>query len=164
MVKLWGFDDVPAELLQQLADNYNIARNLRDVFPHPYAIDDANDFIENAIQGSIPHVFSIFNNDEFIGVGGITVKTDIHRNSAEVGYWLGEPYWGKGYATEAVRLLTDYAFNIGMIRVFAGVFAHNKASQRVLEKAGYQLEAIHRSAITKYGEIMDEYLYAVIKT
>jgi [ribosomal protein S5]-alanine N-acetyltransferase len=164
MLKLWGFDNVPADRLQQLADNPNIARNLRDIFPHPYIIADADGFIEAAVTGAIPHVFGIFVDDEFIGVGGITVKTDIHRNSAEIGYWLGEPYWGKGYATEAVKLLTEYAFNIGLIRVFAGVFAHNKASQRVLEKAGYTLEAILRSAIIKNGEVMDEHLYAIIKS
>ncbi|MCC8408822.1 GNAT family N-acetyltransferase [Mucilaginibacter sp. UR6-1] len=164
MLKLWGFDNVPAERLQLLADNANIARNLRDIFPHPYTVTDAEEFIDAAVQGNIPHVFGIFEDDEFIGVGGITVKTDIHRNSAEVGYWIGEPYWGKGYATTAVKLLTEYAFNIGLIRVFAGVFAHNKASQRVLEKAGYILEAVLRSAITKNGEVMDEYLYAIIKS
>ncbi|MBE9584160.1 GNAT family N-acetyltransferase [Mucilaginibacter sp. JRF] len=164
MLKLWGFDNVPAERLQQLADNPNIARNLRDIFPHPYTIADAGEFIEAAVTGAIPHVFGIFADDEFIGVGGITVKIDIHRNNAEIGYWLGEPYWGKGYATEAVKLLTEYAFNIGLIRVFAGVFAHNKASQRVLEKAGYTLEAILRSAIVKNGEVMDEHLYAIIKS
>lgn len=149
--------------IQQLANNPLIAQNLKDVFPHPYGLANAEEFLNLAKQGVLGHVFGIFVNDTFIGVCRAVPQSDIYRNNAEIGYWIGEPYWGKGYATETVQLLTAFAFNeLQVLRIFAGVFGSNKASMRVLEKAGYTLEAVLKSAIVKNGVILDEHLYGLL--
>jgi len=89
---------------------------------------------------------------------------DIYRRSAEIGYWLGEPFWGRGIATEALSALTAYVFtNFDIVRLWAGVFEWNIASSRVLEKAGYQREARFRLAATKGGKTIDEFIYAIIR-
>jgi ribosomal-protein-alanine N-acetyltransferase len=163
MVHLENLSSVAPEELQQLADNEKIARNLRDVFPHPYTLDDARTFLELVAHNKMGHVFAIYNDQTFIGVGSIVPQNDVYCNSAEIGYWLGEPFWEKGYATEAVKQLTRYAFDkLKLVRIYAGVFASNKNSMKVLEKAGYQLEAILRSSVTKFGQIMDQHLYSMI--
>ena len=95
-----------------------------------------------------------------VGVVGLVMGTDVQRLSDEIGYWLGEPHWGRGIATEAVRQMTDYAFGeLGLVRVFAMVYPYNKGSQHVLEKAGYQLEGIQRLSVIKNGLLMDSYYY-----
>jgi RimJ/RimL family protein N-acetyltransferase len=104
MVNLRHISSIPLAELQKLADNYAIARNLKDVFPHPYTMRHAADFLNLAEQNRLGHVFGIFYNDVFTGVGSIVPKEDIYRISGEIGYWIGEPFWGKGIATEAVKL------------------------------------------------------------
>lgn len=97
------------------------------------------------------------------GVVGLVPQTDVYRISAEIGYWLGESFWGKGIMTEAVKRMVDYGFNhLNLVRIFTGVFDFNKGSQRVLEKAGFQLECIFRKALIKNGVVCDEYRFAVI--
>ncbi|WP_247237975.1 GNAT family N-acetyltransferase [Telluribacter sp. SYSU D00476] len=155
---------VSEKALQELANDPDIAKNLRDVFPHPYTISHAREFLDLVERGVVKYVFALFHGEDFIGIGSITPQDDIYRNNGEIGYWLGRPYWGKGYGTTAVRLLTNYAFHeLHLQRVYAGVFEGNKASMRVLEKAGYHLEAIIKSSITKGGQVIDEYLYSLIK-
>lgn len=162
MVTLKEIQTASTVAIQQLANNPLIAQNLKDVFPHPYALANAEEFIDLAKRGVLGHVFGIFVNDTFIGVCRVVPQGDIYRNNAEIGYWIGEPYWGKGYATETVQLLTAFAFNeLQVLRVFAGVFSPNKASMRVLEKAGYTLEAVLKSAIVKNGVILDEHLFRI---
>jgi ribosomal-protein-alanine N-acetyltransferase len=163
MVNLRNFNAVSPAALQQLANNPSIARNLRDVFPHPYTIADARFFLELVEHNKVGHVFAIYDRETFVGVGSIVPQADVYRHSAEIGYWLGEPFWNKGYATETVKLLTQYAFEqLNLVRVYAGVFAGNIASMKVLEKAGYQLEAVLQSSVTKYGKLLDQHLYSIL--
>ena len=99
-----------------------------------------------------------------VGGIGILLQEDVHRRSAEIGYWLGEDYWGRGIVTEAVRRVTDWAFeNFDLCRIFAHVFAWNPASMRVLEKAGYEYEGRLRQSVTKDGQTIDQVIYAIIR-
>lgn len=162
MVFLKNTSLIPVTVLRQLADNPAIAKNLRDVFPHPYTLADAVDFIELAGKGVFGHTFGIFNDDILVGIGSIVPQQDIHKINGEIGYWIGEPYWHKGFATKAAELLTSYAFKeLKLLRVFAGVFENNVASMKVLEKTGYKLEAVLKSSIVKDGTVLDEYLYSI---
>lgn len=165
MIHLQDILFTPAEHIVPIANNYAIAKNLRDVFPHPYTIDDALSFLELAANGVFGATFGIYDHKTFIGVGSITPQKDVHRINGEIGYWLGELYWGKGFATDAVRLLTQYAFSdLNLLRVYANVFEYNLASMRVLEKAGYKQEALLTSLIIKEGKIWNTYLYSILST
>ena len=151
--------DAPS--LAKYANNRNTSRNMRDAFPYPYTLSDANDWISLVMQQSPEANFAIASPDEVIGGIGLTFRDDIHRRSAEIGYWLGEPFWGRGIATAALRSLTDYAFaNHDIVRLDAGVFEWNPASMRVLEKVGYVLEGRLRKSVTKDGQTIDQFLYA----
>jgi RimJ/RimL family protein N-acetyltransferase len=163
MITLRPVESINPHDLALQANNPAVARNLRDIFPHPYTIENARHFLGLARQKLVGHVFGIFENETFIGIGSIIPQTDIHRMNAEIGYWIGESYWGKGYGTEAVRQLVRYAFDeLKLIRVYASVFESNKASMRVLEKSGFQLEVIIKSGIIKNDVVMDEYLYSIL--
>lgn len=164
-MQLQNIDKATPEVIQQLANNHAIAVSLRDDFPHPYTLDDAVTFLELAKNNSLRHVFGIYNDNTFIGCCSLIPQNDVYRINAEIGYWIGEPYWGKGYATEAVKLLLDYAFQkLDVLRVYASVFEYNIASMRVLEKAGFEKEAVIKSSIIKKGQIFDEHLYSIRKT
>ena len=146
--------------LVRYANNYQIWRNVRDVFPHPYTSDDAFHWIHLCTSEKIPTVFAIEVDGEAVGCVGIVLQKDIFCKNAEIGYWLGEPFWGKGIITEAVLEVTDYAFRtFALHRLYAGVMAHNPASMKVLEKAGYHLEAILKKSIYKENTFIDEHLY-----
>jgi RimJ/RimL family protein N-acetyltransferase len=161
IVRPWRTAD--AEPLVKYANNANIARNLRDRFPHPYTLRDAKTFIHSTVSAR-PHVsFAIIVDGVAAGGIGISAGSDVERFSAEIGYWLGEPFWGRGIAAEAVRLVSAYAFDAcGLLRLFAMPFAENRQSIRVLEKAGYTQEAILRSSAVKDGAIRDQALYALV--
>jgi ribosomal-protein-alanine N-acetyltransferase len=152
-----------AEALVKYANNANIARNLRDRFPHPYTPRDARTFIHSCATIR-PHVsFAIVVGGEAVGGIGISPGADVERFSAEIGYWLGEPFWGRGITVEAVRLVSEYAFEkCRLLRLFALPFADNRRSTRVLEKAGYTREAILRSSAVKDGTARDQALYALV--
>lgn len=153
----------PAEI-QALANNPLIAQNLRNVFPSPYSVENAVQFLELEKQGSLGHVFAIYSGEQFAGIARVVQQSDVYKNNAEIGYWLGQPFWGQGVATATVKLLLDYAFNqLGLYRVFAGVFEHNKASMKVLEKNGFVLEAIQKSAVHKNGQTIDDYQYRILR-
>ena len=108
--------------------------------------------------------FAIVVEGDAVGGIGIELGRDVFLRSAEVGYWLGEPYWGRGIATEALRAVTEYAFTtFDLCRLQAGVFEWNPASMRVLEKAGYTLEARHRKNVTKDGQTIDRVVYALVR-
>lgn len=150
--------------LAALANNRKIWENLRDLFPHPYGLKDADEFIAHCQMENPVTTFAIEYNHELCGVIGLTLQTDVYRLSAEAGYWLGEPYWSKGIASRALKLLTSYAFDeLHLIRLYSGVYDFNKASQRVLEKAGFQLEGIFRKSVIKNDLVLDEYRYAIVK-
>ena len=150
------------ESLVRQANNRHIWRNLRDIFPHPYTAADARAWLEQ-VQGA-ELSFAIEVDGQAVGGIGLHRQDDVHRRSAEIGYWLGEAYWGRGIATEAVRAITAYGFeHSDLIRIYALVFAWNAASIRVVEKAGYQFEGRRRKAVVKDGQIIDDLLYAIVR-
>jgi ribosomal-protein-alanine N-acetyltransferase len=150
--------------LARYADNRKVWINLRDRFPHPYTLRDAEERIDWLLaQDPLTH-FAIAVGDEVIGGIGFDLKEDIERRSAEIGFWLAEPFWGKGITTAAVRAVTEHAFaTFDVCRLFGYVFSWNPGSMRVLEKAGYACEALLKRAATKDGKTIDVYLYALVK-
>ena len=152
------------ETLAKYANNRQIWLNLRDGFPHPYTLDHAQSFLGRMAQQDPVTFFAIATPTEAIGGIGISINSDVHRLTAELGYWLAEPFWGKGLMTETVRQFTDFAFtHFGLVRIYAEPYAHNLASARVLEKAGFVPEGRLRCSVIKAGEIIDQLLYAKIR-
>jgi ribosomal-protein-alanine N-acetyltransferase len=146
------------------ANNRNIWINLRDRFPYPYTAADADQWIRQATEEAPQTHFAIVIGKSMIGGIGLEPGTDIFQRSAEIGYWLGEPFWGRGIATEAVRAITNYAFStFNLCRIYAGVFEWNPASMRVLEKAGYMREGRLTKSVFKDGRVIDQFLYAMIR-
>ena len=162
-IVLRPFAQTDAVVMASLANNIAIWNNVRDSFPHPYTAADAAAFI--SANSTMPtQKFAITYNHEFCGGAGLTGGTDIYRIGAEIGYWLGEPWWGKGIATTAVQLITNYGFEgLGFQRIYASVFPYNTASVRVLEKAGFQLEHIARNAVIKNKVVYDNHVYVKLK-
>ena len=153
-----------AASLARYANNRNVSRNLRDAFPFPYTLADAEQWLERTLRQSPETNFAMASPTEVIGGIGLTFGEDVYRRSAEIGYWLGEPFWGRGIATAALRAVTDYAFaQHDLVRVHAAVYEWNPASARVLEKAGYVLEGRLRKSVTKDGQTIDGLLYARIR-
>lgn len=153
-----------ATSLTKHANDHKIWVNLRDVMPHPYALDDATRWIEGVRDQRPRRSFAIDVGGEAVGSIGLVPGVDIERYSAEVGYWLGTAYWGQGIATAAVRRVVRYAFEeLRMTRVFATPMVWNPASCRVLQKAGFEQEGIMRNAFVKDGKIVDAVLYAIVK-
>jgi ribosomal-protein-alanine N-acetyltransferase len=147
------------------ANDRRVWLGLRDAFPHPYSIDDAQAFIRLA-RGMSPRTFlAIAVGGRVAGGIGYILHGDVERVSAEVGYWLGHSYWGRGIATAAVTLLTRHAFaaHPELTRLYATPYATNLASARVLEKAGYRLEAVLRQSVIKDGRVLDQLIYAVLR-
>lgn len=158
-IRDWREDD--ATSIAQYANNKKIWINLRDAFPHPYTMVDAKAFLSNAMQMDPGLYFAIASNHEAIGSIGLMLGHDVHRFTAELGYWLAEPFWGKGIMTNAVRSLSEYAFcELDLHRIFAEPYTTNAASARVLEKSGFTLEGVIRASVFKDGRILDQYLYA----
>ena len=152
------------ESLVRHANSRVIWRNLRDAFPHPYTLANAQHWIRSANPVTPVTNFAIVVDGSAVGGIGLVLKDDVFRRSAEIGYWLGEEYWGRGIVTEAVHAVTDYAFaTFDLCRVYAGVFEWNHASMRVLEKAGYEYECRMRKSVVKDGEIIDELIYAIVR-
>ena len=152
------------EALQRIADNKSVAQNLRDAFPHTYTLDDAVIFLDNVRQGKMGIVYGMFlYSGELVGVISLTPGRDVNRYSTEVGFFVGEQYWNRGYATEALRLVGNFAqFRHGLKRLYATVFDFNLASMRALEKAGYKKEGIMKSSAVKDDKILDEHLYGLV--
>jgi len=147
--------------MTDLAGHPEIWLQVSDRFPHPYTLEHAVSFIARQ-QGRDPHRNLAIAVDDRVA-GGIIIRPGegISRVSAEVGYWLGRSYWGRGIASAAARAAADYAMAAFRLeRVFAIAFTRNAASVRVLEKAGFVREGHMRHASIKEGEVLDEYLYA----
>jgi RimJ/RimL family protein N-acetyltransferase len=158
-VRSWRKSD--ADPIAAYADNRKIWLNLRDAFPHPYTLGDAEAFIGAALEARPETRFAIAVEDRAVGSIAFSLHGDVERVSAEIGYWLAEPFWGRGIATEAVRALTAHAVaEHGLTRVYAVPFEWNVASHRVLDKAGYALEARLRRSAVKDGRVIDQLLYA----
>src|SRR5262245_46773487 len=160
-VRSWHADDVAS--LVHHANNREIWLNLRDRFPHPYTRSDGQRFIRNTRKMRPETFFAIAVNAAAVGGIGFVLQSDVDRMSAEIGYWLGEAFWRKGIVTEALIAVTRHAVaEHGLTRIFALPFAYNAASCRVLEKAGYVLEARLRRSAIKDGRIVDQFQYAYI--
>ncbi len=152
-----------AELVA-VANNPNVARYLRDRFPSPYTLDDANAWISLNEAAERRSHFAIVLDARVIGGVGFDLHEAERRIVAEIGYWLGEAFWGRGIATAACCALTTYAFERHSLRrIESQVFAPNVASRRVLEKCGYECEGLMRNAVTKGGEVLDAYLFARVR-
>lgn len=163
--RLRRFRASDARALVHHANNRKIWLNLRDHFPHPYTRSDAQLFLRRIQRTEPETVLAIDVDGEAVGSIGFVIQPDVARVSAEIGYWLGESFWGRGIATEALTALTGYAIeHHGLTRVFALPFASNAASCRVLEKAGYVLEARLRRSAIKEGVVQDQCQYAHIVT
>jgi RimJ/RimL family protein N-acetyltransferase len=161
-IRSWQAQDRRA--LVKYANNRNIWINLRDAFPHPYTELDAQAWIQQTTQQVPETQFAIASDQEAIGAIGFLLQEDVYRRSAEIGYWLGEPFWGRGITTRAVCALTEYAFtHFDLVRLYATVFEWNPASARVLEKAGYAYEGRLRKSVTKDGKTIDQLLFATVR-
>lgn len=150
--------------IARLANNRNIWNFLLDRMPYPYAEKDAEDFITWVrSQTPIQH-FVIKLGITVVGVIGLEIQEDVFKKSANLGYWLGTPYHNKGIMTQAVKLMCNYGFEkMDIVRIQAHVFDFNVASQRVLEKCGFEREAILKDACFKNGQICDDVIYSKLK-
>ena len=157
-------EDIPS--MVHHANSWKVARNLRDVFPHPYAEKDARDFVALCIQnegkGQLCRAIEV--DGAAVGSISLTLGSDVYRRSAELGYWLAEPFWGRGLMTSAVAEMCREGFGTwDIVRIYAEPYARNLASRRVLEKAGFTLEGTFRQSVCKNGEMLDACIYALIR-
>ena len=159
-----SFRDTDAEELARHANSRQVWLQLRDRFPHPYSVEDAHEFIA-CVRSTTPQTaFAVTVEDATVGAIGVMLRDDVERCSAEVGYWLGEPHWGRGIASCALVGFTRFAFVAYAVERLYGVpFASNVASCRVLEKAGYVLEGRMRRSAIKDGVVQDQLLYAALR-
>jgi len=152
------------EAIALLVNNKKLWDNLRDIVPHPYSLKDAEFYIGMMTADGAPPTFAIEYEGQFTGVIGLVPQSDVYKKTAEIGYWLGEPYWGKGMMSEAVNLITNYGLNeLGFIRIHAGIFEYNIGSMKVLEKCGYQKDGIFKKSIFKNNKIWDEHRYSIVR-
>lgn len=162
-IRKWRITDAPD--LAAALNNKKILDNLRDGLPYPYTERDAEEYISAMLASdeNKTFAFAITVDDRAVGSIGVFRQDNIHFRTAELGYYVAEPYWGKGICTEAVKKACAHVFeHSDIIRIYAEPFAHNAASCRVLEKAGFQLEGVLRSNAVKNGEIIDMKLYSIL--
>lgn len=163
-IREWKIEDKTA--LAENLNNIKVLNNLRDGLPYPYTDEDAEAYITAmlAADKDKTFAFAITLDDKVIGSIGVFRCDNIHYRTAELGYYIGEPYWGKGIMTSAVKQICKYIFdNTDIIRIFAEPFSYNIGSCRVLEKAGFQFEGLLKSNAEKNGAIIDMKMYALIK-
>jgi len=161
-VRPWRPDD--AESLAKHANNRKVWIALRDLFPHPYTRQDAHEFLRRTTSEQPTTLFCIDVDSKAVRGIGIRVGHNVHRHTAELGYWLGERFWGQGIMSEAVGAFTSFCFiNFPLRRVYAEPFANNPASARVLEKADFVFEARLKNNVIKDGKLLDSLLYAKTK-
>ncbi len=154
----WHMED--AGPLSIMANNKKIWDNVRDRLPNPYTLEDAKAWIASTKKEKPALNFCIEYDGWIAGSAGILLQDDIYRKSAEVGYFIAEPYWGKGIATKALQILLEYTQNnFDFVRIYATTFAHNHASQQVLRKNNFYLESIRRKATFKNDTLMDDMVW-----
>lgn len=165
-IKLRVLNKNDVSSLVKYADNKKIADNLRNAFPHPYSEQNALDFIRSANENNPEKlILAIDLNGELIGCIGGFKQDDIYSKNAEIGYWLAEPYWGKGFVSEAIRKFIPMVFeNMDIVRIYAEPFDNNIGSKKALEKAGFKLEATLKNNIFKNGEIRSSCIYSILKS
>lgn len=150
--------------LALLGDNRNVSKWLMNAFPYPYRLEHADAWIAFAAAETPQMNLAIVRDGTLLGGIGLKPLADVHAGTAEIGYWLGKPYWGQGIVGRAVRCMVEYAFDeLLFVRLQAGVFAGNAASMRVLEKNGFVREGVLRKHVRKDGVITDAVLYAKLR-
>ncbi len=164
MLREWQTED--AEAIASAADNEKIAANLRNLFPHPYTLEDARQYVKGCMdrkeEGQITRAIVV--DGRAVGSIGIFLMNDVYEKSGELGYWLAEEFWGQGIMTRAVTQLCREAFTkFDIIRIFAEPFAHNTGSRRVLEKAGFTCEGMMRKGIFKNGNVDSYCMYSLLR-
>ena len=162
-IRPWRKED--KKPLLQLINNKKIWDNVRDRLPNPYTEKDAEEWLKLNV-GITPVLNYVIEVDgKFAGSIGMVPKEDVYRCNMEIGYWLGEPYWNKGIVTRAIALVEDIIWKNypEVVRIYADVYEHNKASMRALEKNGFHQEAIHKKAVIKNNLLLDEYVWVKLK-
>jgi RimJ/RimL family protein N-acetyltransferase len=160
ILRSWSLDDI--YYLQSFANNINISQFLRDKFPFPYTENDAVSFLKYAINSNSKYLLAI--EVDKVAIGGIEVELmqDVYSINGELGFWVAEPYWKNGIATEAIRQIVLKVFNETSIeRIFARTFATNYASIILLEKCGFVKEAEFKNTLIKFDKIYDEHVFAI---
>lgn len=163
-LRAWKPEDVDS--VARYANNPKIAANLRDAFPYPYTQEDAETYVGSCVNEDFTCQLTraIVVNGEAVGSIGVFLGTDVYRKSAELGYWLAEPFWKNGIMSAAVRQICEDAFaRFDIVRIHAEPFAFNKGSRQVLEKAGFALEGTLRKSVYKNGAMQDSCLYALLR-
>lgn len=165
-IELRKYKSEDIESLASLANDFEVSKNLRDIFPHPYTEDDASKFINFVTTLSsdkgIEYVITI--DDIFVGAIGMSFSTDIYRTTAEIGYWLGSPFWNQGIISKAIEMMVTYTFdNYPIHKICAEVFADNIGSQKALEKNGFILEGTLKDHIYKHNKYHDILLYGLCR-
>lgn len=164
IIRSWRIED--AKHLAEVLNNKKIFDNLRDGLPYPYTVEDAKNYISAMLDADkdTTYAFAITVNDKAVGSIGAFRKDNIHFKTAEMGYYVAEPYWGQGIVTSAVKQVCNYIFeNTDIIRIFAEPFAHNLGSCRVLEKSGFVYEGTLRKNAVKNGIVLDMKMYSRVK-
>lgn len=163
-LRTWREPDAP--VIVSYADDPLVARNLRDVFPNPYTLTDAESYVRSCVeregQGQLCRAIVV--DGKAVGSIGLFLGNDVYRKSAELGYWLGRPFWRQGIMTAAVKEMCALGFETwDIVRIYAEPYAKNAGSRGVLEKAGFTLEGTLRSSVCKNGEILDSCVYARLR-
>jgi len=161
-LRKWQYSDL--ESLVEHANNLNVAKWLTNQFPFPYTNEDGKNYLSLVEKDNPTKIFAIEVEGKAVGSIGIILQSDIHEKSAEIGYWLSEQYWRNGIMSKAIQEVAQYGFEtFDIVRIFARPFSTNTGSQKVLEKAGFKLEAILKQALYKKGEYLDEFIYVKFK-
>ncbi|BDF32087.1 N-acetyltransferase [Lachnospiraceae bacterium] len=163
-IRKWEMSD--ARDLAEALSNTKVQDNLRDGLPYPYTEQDGKDFISDmlAADENETFAFAVTADSKVIGSIGVFRQQNIHRQTAELGYYIAEEYWGRGLMTEAVTQVCRHVFeNSDIIRIYAEPFAYNAASCRVLEKAGFKYEGTLRDNAVKNGKVIDMKMYSLLK-
>lgn len=154
----WKEEDI--SFLIQYANNFRVWETLRNSFPHPYTKKDAEEWVNSNLHNNPISNFAIKADGKTVGGAGVILKSDIYIKNAEIGYWIAEPFWGKGIATAVISQLVTYIFsNLDIIRIYAEVFSNNPASMKALAKNGFQQEAILQKSIFKNNQLLDTYIW-----
>jgi ribosomal-protein-alanine N-acetyltransferase len=163
LLRPWQWKDIPD--LVRICNNVHIWNNLRDQMPMPYTQKDAGEWVRFTNGQKPLRNFCIEADGHVVGGIGMVLHEDIYKKNIEIGYYIAEEYWGRGYATEAIRQMVDHIFSsMDCVRVYAEVFAHNQASMAVLRKNGFHLEAIHQKAIFKNEQLLDGHIWVRFRT
>jgi [ribosomal protein S5]-alanine N-acetyltransferase len=164
ILRQWKKED--AEEIAKVANNPNIAMNLRNTFPNPYTLDDAKWYVNDCIskEGKNQITRAIEVGGKAVGSIGIFIKDDVYEKSGELGYWLSEDYWRQGITSQAVQIICKEAFNsFDIIRIFAEPFDYNAGSRGVLKKAGFTYEGTMRNGVYKNGKIYSYCMYSILR-